>query len=514
MGNYRFGMFALCLGVGIAAMSARAHAGGIFYPDVGTVALGRGGAFVARADDLSAFYYNPAGLSKSKGFNVMLGGNLNDLNVDFQRKGAAEEGMVPNGEWFLLDDRYVLDATADPPAFLPVGNPQRDYSGGIENPTDFQSVSQETPLIVNAVTVIANWGDAFGVEGLSLAVGAFAPSGYTKHKYKTDGPQRYAIRELNSLIIYPGLGVSYAFNRFIQVGAVFVSGMAFIDKKQASRLAPVSMDTHYNENTGGDASLALDFKDLFMPSGVVGVLSNPLDWLEIGASVRLPVIMEASGNVEYTAPEDDYPDAVAVDGHHSVVVSQHFPWVVSAGVRYIHRLFDIEVDFIWENWGTYDGMDVDLDLQIDLDNDEITPPKEIPDTHIPKNYRDTYAVRVGSDIEVWPEHITVRVGGLYQTSAYPKNNDTFSLDFPFGEQFGAGLGLTWRVLAYLDVNVGYLHLFQRRVEVTDGILQQSAGSLADIYNDGSLVLSTGNTVNNGTYDVNVNIYSLSLEGHF
>ncbi len=512
--THQLRIVAWCLGTCFVMASVGARAGGLFYPDIGTVALGRGTAFAARADNLSAFYYNPAGLSKSKGFNVLLGGNLNDLNVTFKRQGAKEAGSGLNKEWFPLNDSYYIDPSADPPIYLGVGNPQMDYSGGIENPREFLPVTQETPLIVNAVTVIANWGDAFRVEGLSIALGAFAPSGYTKHKYPDNAPGRYAVQELNSLIIYPGVGLSYAVNRYFQIGAVFLSGMAFIDKKQASRLSPTSEDIHFNEDKSGDATITLDMQDYFMPSGIVGVLSRPLDWLELGISVRLPVFMNAKGNVEYQAPEGDYPEAVVEAGHHSVVVEHHFPWVVTTGVRYIHKLFDIEVDFVWENWNSYDGMDVNMDLHIDLDDLKETPPKVIPDTHIPKNFRDTYSVRVGSDIEVWPDNITIRLGGLYQSSAYPENNDTFSLDFPFGEQYGASFGLTWHAFGYVDASIGYLHIFQPRVTVEEGILQQSSGTLADVYTDGSVLLALGNTVNNGTYDVDLNIFAMSLEGHF
>lgn len=502
------------IGKALFLMATTVEASGLFYSEVGTTALGRGGAFVARADDLSAFYHNPAGLSKSTGINALLGGNINDLNVTFQRKGAATVGEGFSGEWFPLDGRYILDDSIDPPVFLSVGNPQLDYSHGVENPRPFEPVSQQSPVIVNAVTAVVNWGDAFGLEGLALALGLFAPSGYTKHKYPTEGPQRYALRELNSLIIYPGLGASYRFNRYLQVGAVLLNGMAFIEKSQASRLSPTSLDTHFNEDVGGDASIRIDTEDLFMPTAIAGLLSQPLDWLELGIAVRFPVVMKASGNVKYMAPETDYPYAVAVEGHHSAVVEHHFPWVVTSGVRYIHRRFDIEVDFVWENWSSYDGMDVDLDLLVDLEPEDPAGPKEIPDTHIPKNFRDTYSVRLGSDIEILPGILTFRVGGLWQSSAYPTSNNTFSLDFPYGEQFGASTGLSVNLFDFLDVTVGYMHLFQERIEVTEGILQQSSGTLADVYSDGSLTLPMGNTVNNGTYDVSLNIYSLAVEGHF
>jgi len=42
--------------------ASRAEAGGLFFSDRGVRPMGRGGAFVAGADDLGAIYYNPAGI--------------------------------------------------------------------------------------------------------------------------------------------------------------------------------------------------------------------------------------------------------------------------------------------------------------------------------------------------------------------------------------------------------------------------------------------------------------------
>ncbi|HQT91428.1 MAG TPA: outer membrane protein transport protein, partial [Candidatus Kryptobacter bacterium] len=53
-----------------------AFASGYQLNEHGAKAVSMGGAFVARADDPSAIFFNPAGLSFVKGFNVMVGGTL------------------------------------------------------------------------------------------------------------------------------------------------------------------------------------------------------------------------------------------------------------------------------------------------------------------------------------------------------------------------------------------------------------------------------------------------------
>src|SRR5271154_1911024 len=57
-----------CIGLGLffaicSGAPSIAHAAGLYVTDRGVRPLGRGGAFVAGADDLGAVWYNPAGLA-------------------------------------------------------------------------------------------------------------------------------------------------------------------------------------------------------------------------------------------------------------------------------------------------------------------------------------------------------------------------------------------------------------------------------------------------------------------
>ncbi len=490
------------------------HAGGLEFPDLGTVALGRGAAFVARADNLSAFYYNPAGLSKSKGPNLLLGSNIVNLNLDFQRGGGDSSVWVDaNGvDYGRTCDPMVGDICAD--------NPARDYSDvsfvdGVFDPEDYRSISLKNRF-GPAPMLVFSWGDVFDVEGLALSFGLLTPSGFGMPEYPQDGAQRYLLRDSNQLMVLPGLGVSYAFNRYFQIGGVFLSGLAFIEMTQTVRLLIQSGSDARNENIGGDAVIGLETKDVFMPTGIIGVLSNPLDWLEIGVSVKLPVQVNTEGKItEFKAPPVDLSDAQLVEGKDNISLAMSFPWVVRAGVRYIHQYFDVEADFVFENWSSLQYLDIKTDAVIEAS--ALGGPSEFPDVKVPMNYRDTYSVRLGSDVEVWPEHIAVRLGGFYQSSAYPENNETFSLVAPFGQQIGVGGGLTWHACDYMDVNVAYLHIFQPEVTVKEGVVQQMALPYTQIdptTGEVAAEIQTGNIVNNGVYQVSMNIFGVSLEGHF
>lgn len=486
-----------------------AFAGGLEVPDFGTVALGRGAAFVARADNLSAFYYNPAGLSKSKGPNLLVGLNMMHSSVDYLRSGAAN----PETETVTIDGIEVRNPGLDYGRYDPFSSdPPPEYSSVSLKGAHFPVTLGATPVGL-LPSLIFNWGDIFNVEGLSVAAGMIPPTSYAAPTYPKDGAQRYAIREANFLILYPGVGVSYAFNKYIQVGAVFMSGVALLEQSQAIRPLPQKDDTiSYSEDLGGDANLKVDVADWFMPTGVIGLLSRPLEWLELGASVKLPVVIRAKGTAKYTAPELAQPDSAFVAGRDKVVLEQHFPLVVRAGARYVQPRWDIELDFIWENWSSLSHFDVKMDAVLDTDaQDPNAALQEMPDSKVLKNFRDTFSVRLGGDFDVLPKVLAIRAGAYYQSSAYPKNNETFSLDFPYAHQIGLSCGLTWHMMEMVDVNVGYLHVFQPEVNVTKGIVQQQGLPMED---ENGEEKNIGNTVNNGTYNVALNLFGLSMEGHF
>lgn len=479
----------------------QAHAAGNQNGDLGTVSIGRGTAFVAKADNLSSFFYNPAGLSKSKGPNLLLVVNIANVNLDFTRSGSGDPVLLQDGNptYSSPCTQENFDNTEC------VNDPNLDYSNDIAG-EPFKKVSLGKKFGPSPMLVFS-WGDAFNVEGLALAIGVFTPPGFGTPSYSKTGAQRYTIRDANLMMIYPGVGISYAFNRYFQIGAVFASALGTMEQDLAIRPEPKTDHFFHNENADGDANIKFLMKDTFVPYGIIGVMSNPVDWLEIGASVRLPTKIAPEGKIKYTAPETDMPNSVLAPGKDKIKMAQHYPVMLRAGARYIHRLFDIEFDFVWENWANYKAT-------YDLDSLLLDEPREIDfkaKGEFVRDFRDSYSFRLGGDIQVWPEHLAIRLGGFYTTSAYPENYDTFVIDNPYGEQVGIGGGLTWHVFEYLDFNLGYMHIFQMDVNVKEGVQQQMGSALE--MPDGSK-RDLGNIINNGSYEVSMNTLGLSLEGHF
>lgn len=489
------------LALGLCGLPSIAQAGGFEVPDLGTKPLGRGSAFTARADSLAAYHYNPAGLSKLPGPNLLIGANVVNLNTEFVRRGSGNNVVPPNN-----DGTDVPDPAVDPNTGEPFGAARNGKRFG------------------PAPMVVFSWGDV-GIKGLALAIGLVPASGFGGHAWESRGAQRYTIREGSFTFLSVGGGVSYRVNRYFSIGANFLSGMFLAQFDTASRRGAVG--NAMNEEFVTDNNVRVNVKDLFVPSANFGVLSQPLDWLELGLAVRLPYTTKASGTMDYQGSEST-PDAQLTSAS-LVEIQQQFPTVLRSGIRYIHRRFDIEADFVWENWNSVDEIKAKFsNPDADFSPQDVQPSSGFDDpsllyldalgdgtlyspviaTNVPLNFRDTYSARLGSDIEAWPEHLTVRLGGWFQSSAYPKNRSTFSVRFPFDTQYAVTAGLTWHIGKVVDISAAYSHVFQPEVVVSDGILQANA------FRDPETTVKLGNIVNNGRYRTNMNMFGLAVEAHF
>jgi long-chain fatty acid transport protein len=125
----------------------QAFALGFRNPDQDARATGQGEAFVAQADDASAIYYNPAGLSQLRGTEITSGGMISFPNSRLQ---GAGDGAVMNTMSFL-PHFYVstdLGAPQSPWRFglgfnVPFGNAADFSKNG-----PFRYIATETSLSV------------------------------------------------------------------------------------------------------------------------------------------------------------------------------------------------------------------------------------------------------------------------------------------------------------------------------------------------------------------------------
>ena len=92
---------------------------GIRLFDHDAFATARGDAFVATADNASAIYYNPAGISQLKGHNTRAALSL--VNVDSDFKGRSGRDTSVKEDWILLPGFFYTYSPSNCPISLGLG---------------------------------------------------------------------------------------------------------------------------------------------------------------------------------------------------------------------------------------------------------------------------------------------------------------------------------------------------------------------------------------------------------
>jgi long-chain fatty acid transport protein len=411
---------------GILALAAPgARAGGLFVPGYGSQAQPRAGAFVAKADDPSALYYNPAGLAGQRGTSIHLGFNFVAFNQTYQRAGvyeAPEEGEPP--PW-----------TGDP--YPEVKNESTPAIGFGR----FQGI----PLLGVATDLGLDLPVVFGV-------GVIADHGYPERKISEDyqfedpnrppPPQRYDIIEQDVSAAFPSLAVAARVTPWLDVGVRASWGFAGSKGKQH-----VWGIRNYSEDVHRDGEFELDVSDNFIPAAGVGVLVRPHDRIEIGASYHTPKSLRMKGEgkaavgsglgfgdiQEMIAPVNDTPlcEEGGTAASLKSCLNLNLPQTASLGARYILRdasggeRGDVELDVQWEDWSAASDIEVIVDGKGALTGLKLRP------AVVRHGLRDTYSVRLGGAYAFGlggGRRLEARAGAAYDTAAAPLSWTRVDLD--------------------------------------------------------------------------------------
>ena len=464
---FRIRRQAVVFGVLVAALLASdvALAGGMEYPDNATRALVRGGAFVARADDPSALYYNPAGLAKVRGTQLLFNYHFVRQNFRFQRAGTYGKEYAA----------YENPAT---------GEKYRDVAG---KPFPEVSTDPWIPVPFFTLSTDLGWRDDF-----TVAVGVFGPPAVGKLEYglcvdphsdqypcPTDSlpsPGRYDMVSMEGVVIFTTLGAAYRINKYISVGAAFSWVYTQIKGRSVS-LAVSEYELHPN-----DVFATLDIEDAFAPTGFLGLMVRPLRGLEAGLSVRLPVWIEATGTAEnqisrelasqkaglhpVSGPCVDDQGRPVYNCPAPVTVKSSLPLILRAGARWIfldnrgRERADVELDFTYENWAMLDAQTIKIDGIL---ANEGTP---VPEVQQIFNLNDTFSVRLGGSytfFDLIPGQLTASLGVFYDSAATPQ--EWTRLGFDGFERFGVAGGLSCRIRGFeLTLGGSYIGTPTRTVD--------------------------------------------------
>lgn len=517
-----------------------ASAGGFEYAATGTRALGRGGAFAARADDPMAIAYNPAMLADLPDTQLMLNSHLAFYDSCVQRPGAYGDPNIGTS-----GDTIFNSEGPNPDAWLAEAYPRVCNSG----------YPAPSPNLVFAFRPIPEIGIAFGV---------LTPSGVNNSRWGNgDGtidtqqglrpsPVRFGLVDQNLVLIHPSVGIGWRIADFIRVGFTFQWGIGIVGFQNIT-----SSGDGRREDPFSDIRTQTQFVDFFVPAAILSVHVQPIPNLDIMVSGRVSDaiggITEASGHLDlttraYSTASTSMPTLNRVDG---ATLRAGQPWQVAAAIRYADRIrprpwergfeaavrdvvddsmyseaFDIELDVVYELNSQVDDFTVMLPrgATVLVDGAELPVPTAQP---IPHGFRDVLGIRLGGDWNIVPGEIAVR-GGVH--TEIPLGRSRYLIqDFINGYRVGLHLGATFR-FGRFDLSIAYAHIFQVDTRITNGNFRGvaalgtgtsegcPAGNGYDpnqpVSDTGCYPSGYGAIVNNGTYTAGWNVASVQASYHF
>lgn len=423
-------------GLALAASSpGAAHAGGFEEPGIGVEAMGRGGAFAAKADDGTALEYNIAGLATQRGTRVQLEGRLTLDHYQFTRTGTYPGPADPSAPWQGQAYPKIQSNPLGVAPFLAVSTDFNHFDRwtfalGINTPSSAAN-NRQWPKNVNG-----NW-----------------PS-----------PNRYDAQGVDLLVVYPMLAAAVRVTHWLDVGLALqmvyghfnLHSTAYGDLGTSAFAENHAFDVPLNIQTSG-----------FSATGVLGLMAHPVDGLTLGANLRGPMNVDSTGTIT-AVPSGTLPvlDPGTVANPAKAHFKFHLPWVARFAARYAfkdakHReVGDIELDGTYETWNQAEG-----------GGDRLTSPTVGPypiNADITHHFKDTGSVRVGGAYNFWFENSTMlalRLGVFYDSPA--TSNHWTRTDFNTLAKVGYALGLGYHVRG-VGINAAYNFISSSERLTADG----------------------------------------------
>jgi long-subunit fatty acid transport protein len=437
----------------IIAPAPAVFAAGIEHPDVGTIAIGRGGAYAAAPSDGLAIQYNPAGFASQTGWRLTLDGNL---------------------AWQKL-------------TFAPaLGGPTVSNANGA--------------FLVPAGAISYGFGAIGPLSGLTLALGGTGPSAIGKERYPSDGAQRYALTQSDYLIGYASGAVAASFHDWLSAGVTLQMVKGTAKFSQA-----VWSGTFVGTDPTQDSTANIDVSSPFIPTAVFGISARPVPRLALGLSYRPRFDFLAHGSLTTVIPQAQ-KDALGIE----VTGTQtdffvSFPDVIRFGAQYefTSRLL-VEADVVAELWSRLHTIEI-RPQNIRVSSASFNTDKPLGTIVFQKDFEDAVSLRIGGDYIVLPGRLTVRAGYLHETSAIPTRS--VSVDFGNWQRDAISFGGSVQLWPGVEASIAYAHHFMPDQHVSNSQVVQVTTPC---------VLSpdcsppAASVVGNGVYTGSLDVASLSL----
>ena len=465
---------ACALALSCCPLARGAFASGLGIPDLGAEALGQGGAQVAAPGNLTALWYNPAGLMGIEDVSLQMDPRVVWHRVGFQRLSAT--GSNPQG--------YAAVRNSGGPglsSMAPIGGLAVRWNGG------------PVPMVFSVGGFPLN-----GATGYSYPdPDALRRAGSTTKEITQQAPQRYASIYSASKVYIAAVAVAARVLPWLDAGAEFQLANASFNSRQSVASGLVA-----GENPDLDAQLSLDGSDFGRPSGAFGLSAQLPGGLCAGLSYQLPYRFHASGTLTADIPPTLIAAGASINGQ-DARFHVTLPWYWRAGVRLRRPLFEVELAATLDGWSTYHQVRV-VPQNISFKLGGTT--QVLPEIVLRKDLNDAGSLRLGGEFhagELWPlvRGLTLLAGALYETSAVPGERQSLDLMHWARASLSAGASFTsgsWTFAA------GYSHFLQPDRQVRSSTVVQTIALPGNI----------PTVVGNGDYSSQVDQISISAAVRF
>lgn len=443
------------------------------FPDNGSEQLARGGAWVARASDPLAAFYNPAGLAGQK-TAVLINANIAFQHTCFTRIKAAGD-------------------TTQEPLADPNGN--------------FPRVCNDVkPFLNPQIAATIHVSDRVGIGLAVLGPSGVGAGTWPDFASGQPSPNRYLLLDGNLFEITPTIGIGGEVVDRLRLGASLQWG---IMKAKFTQASP-ALNQENQTPQDNDVATTLIVHDYFVPGFTLGALWSPADTLDIAGWYKWSDSIRARGDAYtqagYFSKKNANGDSSGIidgdtslkdcnmgdgsttcgnGGNASLKMAQ--PMEAKIGFRY-HQpragvdqahlrdpiatdTFDAELDLTWANNSVVD--DLEVRFPGDAQGNGVIPVHGIsggtipPNADVPRKYKDVFGVRAGGDVNVLPDQLALRAGAFFESRGQDPHYQ--NLDFIGGERFGLALGGTYRIRmgndedrmkrSALELHLGFMHMF-------------------------------------------------------
>ena len=388
------------LGIISVFISANTFAGGFQLNEQGARAMAMAGAFTGLANDPSAIYFNPAGITQLRGTNFLAGVTL----------------IMPL-------------ATYTAP-----GNSQTEYEQKSQTftPVNFYLTHQ----ITDELSVGLSFNNQYGLGT----------------KWDPTWPGRYLAVNTDVKSYFGTAVVAYKVldNLSISAGAVFAQANVTIEKESPY---PAPLPGDFMISLKGDGT-AFGFTG--------GVLFKPLDNLSIGACYRSEMSFDLSGTATSTPSGFTHPllHQFLPFPYGDISAPLTTPQNATLGLAFqANDNVTLTADFQYIGWSSYDKLEVTF-ANYDFDFNPANGQQNVQSAV--RDYKNTFIARVGMEYKI-SDAFSFRAGLLYDRNPVKDefveptlpDADRIGLNIGYGTKIGDNFGLdvSYMLLLFADRQV-------------------------------------------------------------